>query len=109
MRARPIKAALASAASFMLGALVPILAIRLAPENRIGGVTTGAALVTLAILGGLSARGGCCAAERAADAGVWGPRHGHHGPGGAPGRSGWLQARNRAPSSSSSRAGTASI
>lgn len=50
MRARPIKAALASAASFMLGALVPILAIRLAPENRIGGVTTGAALVTLAIL-----------------------------------------------------------
>ena len=64
LRARPIQAALASAASFILGALVPILAIRLAPENRIGGVTTGAALVTLAILGGLSARAGGAAVLR---------------------------------------------
>jgi VIT1/CCC1 family predicted Fe2+/Mn2+ transporter len=58
LRARPIQAALASAASFTLGALVPILAIRLAPADRIGVVTTGAALVALAILGGLSARAG---------------------------------------------------
>jgi VIT1/CCC1 family predicted Fe2+/Mn2+ transporter len=58
LRARPIQAALASAASFILGALVPILAISLAPDNRIGVVTTAAALVALAILGGLSARAG---------------------------------------------------
>ena len=58
LRARPIQAALASAASFTLGALVPILAICFAPENRIAGVTTGAALVALATLGGLSARAG---------------------------------------------------
>jgi VIT1/CCC1 family predicted Fe2+/Mn2+ transporter len=64
LRARPIQAALASAASFILGALVPILAIRLAPENRIGAVTTVAALVTLAILGGLSARAGGAAVLR---------------------------------------------
>jgi len=64
LRARPIQAALASAASFTLGALVPILAIRLAPENQIGGVTTGAALVALAILGGLSARAGGAAVVR---------------------------------------------
>jgi VIT1/CCC1 family predicted Fe2+/Mn2+ transporter len=64
LRARPIQAALASAASFTLGALVPILAIRLAPEGRIGGVTTGAALVALAILGGLSARAGGAAVLR---------------------------------------------
>lgn len=41
LRARPIQAALASASSFTLGALVPILAIPLAPEDRIGAVTTG--------------------------------------------------------------------
>ena len=64
LRARPSQAALASAASFTLGALVPILAIRLAPEGRIGGVTTGAALVALAILGGLSARAGGAAVLR---------------------------------------------
>jgi VIT1/CCC1 family predicted Fe2+/Mn2+ transporter len=58
LRARPIQASLASAASFTLGALVPVLAIRLAPENRIAGVTTAAALVALAILGGLSAQAG---------------------------------------------------
>ena len=62
--ARPIWAALASAASFTLGALVPILAIRLAPENQIGAATTGAALVALASRGGLSARAGEAAVQR---------------------------------------------
>jgi len=64
LRARPLQAAVASASSFTLGALVPILAIKLAPENRIAVVTTGAALMTLAILGGLSARAGGAAVLR---------------------------------------------
>ncbi len=64
LRARPIQAALASAASFTLGSLVPILAISLAPENKIAVVTTGAALLALALLGGLSARAGGAAVLR---------------------------------------------
>jgi VIT1/CCC1 family predicted Fe2+/Mn2+ transporter len=58
LRARPIQAALASAVSFMLGALVPILAILISPAGRVGQATTVAALVALAALGGLSARAG---------------------------------------------------
>lgn len=58
LRARPIQAALASAMSFMLGALVPILAILISPAGRVGQSTTVAALVALAVLGGLSARAG---------------------------------------------------
>jgi len=73
LRARPIQASLASAASFTLGALVPVLAIRLAPENRIAGVTTAAALVALAILGGLSAQaGGATVLRGVARMLVWG-------------------------------------
>lgn len=64
LRARPIQAALASAASFTLGALVPIVAILLAPQPRIGLVTTLAALVALALLGALSARAGGAALVR---------------------------------------------
>jgi VIT1/CCC1 family predicted Fe2+/Mn2+ transporter len=58
LRARPIQAALASAGSFVLGALVPILAILAAPQSKIAAVTTTAGLVTLAILGGLAAKAG---------------------------------------------------
>jgi VIT1/CCC1 family predicted Fe2+/Mn2+ transporter len=58
LRARPIQAALASAGSFVLGALVPILAIQAAPQTQIVAVTTTAALLTLAILGGLAAKAG---------------------------------------------------
>jgi VIT1/CCC1 family predicted Fe2+/Mn2+ transporter len=58
LRARPIQAALASAGSFLLGALVPILVILAAPQNQIAAVTTTAGLVTLAILGGLAAKAG---------------------------------------------------
>jgi VIT1/CCC1 family predicted Fe2+/Mn2+ transporter len=64
MRARPVQAALASAASFTLGALVPLLAILLAPRAQIGGVTTAAALAALGVLGGLSAQAGGAAVRR---------------------------------------------
>lgn len=58
LRARPVQAALASALSFMLGALVPILAILISPTGRVGQGTTVAALMALGLLGGLSARAG---------------------------------------------------
>lgn len=64
LRARPVQAALASAASFAIGALVPLLAILLAPQGQIGTVTTVAALLCLAVLGGLSAQAGGAAVQR---------------------------------------------
>lgn len=64
LRARPIQAALASAASFAIGALVPILAVLLSPSARVGGFTTATALGALAVLGGLSAKAGGAAIPR---------------------------------------------
>lgn len=58
LRARPVQAGLSSAASFAIGSLVPLMAILLAPRDRIGPVTTLAALLCLALLGGWSARTG---------------------------------------------------
>jgi VIT1/CCC1 family predicted Fe2+/Mn2+ transporter len=58
LRARPIQAALASAASFLIGALLPLITILLSPANRITEVTTAAALVALVVLGALSAQAG---------------------------------------------------
>jgi VIT1/CCC1 family predicted Fe2+/Mn2+ transporter len=55
LRARPVQAALASAASFMLGSVVPILTVVAAPQQRITVVTTAAALLVLTALGGLAA------------------------------------------------------
>lgn len=64
LRARPIQAALASAASFAIGALVPILAVLLSPQGQVGSFTTAAALGALAVLGGLSAKAGGAAMPR---------------------------------------------
>ena len=64
LRARPIQAALASAASFAIGALVPILAVLLSPPARVGSFTTATALGALALLGGLSAKAGGAAIPR---------------------------------------------
>lgn len=58
MRARPIQAALASAFSFSLGALLPLLAILWSPEALIARITTVIALLALAGLGGLAAWAG---------------------------------------------------
>ena len=58
LRARPLQAALASALSFLLGALVPLLAILISPPAKVGASSSSAALLTLALLGGLSARAG---------------------------------------------------
>jgi VIT1/CCC1 family predicted Fe2+/Mn2+ transporter len=57
-RARPVQAALASAASFAVGALMPLLVTVLAPEAGLIAIVSGSSLVLLALLGGLSARVG---------------------------------------------------
>ena len=57
-RARPIQAALASAASFGVGALMPLLVASLAPEAGLIALVSGSSLALLALLGGLAARAG---------------------------------------------------
>jgi len=56
--ARPIQAALASAASFAVGATMPLLVTVLAPEAILIPLVSGTSLVFLALLGGVAARAG---------------------------------------------------
>lgn len=58
LRARPIQAALTSAASFAVGAAMPLLAVALVRGSNLIPVVAGTSLVFLAILGGLAARVG---------------------------------------------------
>ncbi|MFT3763621.1 MAG: VIT family protein [Pseudoxanthomonas sp.] len=58
LRARPLQAALASAAAFTSGALLPITAAWLASAARIGAVTVVATLAGLLFSGGLAAWAG---------------------------------------------------
>ena len=58
LRARPIQAALASAASFAVGAAMPLLAAAIVPVSSLILVVSGISLVFLAILGGVAARVG---------------------------------------------------
>jgi len=73
LRARPLQAALASAVSFMAGAIVPIVATLLAPSGQIAGVSFATALITLVILGGAAAHaGGASVAKGALRVAFWG-------------------------------------
>lgn len=56
LSARPIQAALASAATFTVGAMLPLMAAVLVPQGVIVPVVSGASLVSLASLGVLAAR-----------------------------------------------------
>jgi len=56
--ARPLQAALASAGTFTVGAVLPLLAVVVAPELRIALWVSVASLLALAVLGVLSARVG---------------------------------------------------
>jgi VIT1/CCC1 family predicted Fe2+/Mn2+ transporter len=56
--ARPVQAAMASAASFAVGAVMPLLVTALAPESALIALVAGTSLVFLAFLGGLAARAG---------------------------------------------------
>jgi len=58
LRARPIQAALASAASFAVGAAMPLLVTAMAPAAGLIPLVSGTSLLFLALLGGLAARAG---------------------------------------------------
>ncbi len=58
LSARPIQAALTSAASFAVGAAMPLLVTVLAPDSSMVLLVSGTSLVFLALLGGLAARAG---------------------------------------------------
>lgn len=57
-RARPLQAAVASAAAFGVGAVPPIAAVLLAPAAQVGLVATVTTLVVLAVLGAMAAYAG---------------------------------------------------
>jgi VIT1/CCC1 family predicted Fe2+/Mn2+ transporter len=72
-RARPVQAAVASAATFAVGAVLPLLITLLAPANMMATAVTAMSLTSLAVLGWLAARaGGARAAVGALRVAVWG-------------------------------------
>ena len=72
-RARPLQAALASAAAFAVGALPPLALAATAPTPVLPGLVSGTGLILLAVLGGVAARlGGASIAIGAARVTFWG-------------------------------------
>ena len=57
-RARPVQAALASAASFMVGGSVPLFAVIFAPQNIAIPAVAIASLISLAVMGALASWAG---------------------------------------------------
>lgn len=73
LAARPLQAALASAATFGVGAALPMLTVTLAPTATLSLVVAGVSLVCLAALGALAARaGGAPVAVGAGRVAFWG-------------------------------------
>jgi VIT1/CCC1 family predicted Fe2+/Mn2+ transporter len=73
LAARPLQAALASAATFAVGAGVPILTILLAPASQLSLVVSIVSLTCLAALGAIAARaGGAPAATGTVRVAFWG-------------------------------------
>lgn len=73
LRAQPVQAALTSAASFAVGAAMPLLAVAVVPEPVLIPVVSATSLVFLAILGGVAGRvGGASAATGAIRVTFWG-------------------------------------
>ncbi len=72
-RARPIQAALASAAAFAVGAALPVILVLAVPLARLTPVVMGASLVLLALLGALAAQlGGAPRIRGALRVAFWG-------------------------------------
>ncbi len=72
-KARPVQAALASAATFSTGAALPLAAVMLVPPPTIIAATTAASVLVLAMLGYVSARTGGAPVGRAiARVTLWG-------------------------------------
>ena len=73
LAARPLQAALASAATFAIGAAVPIMTIVLAPATELPIVVSIVSLICLAALGAIAGRaGGASAATGALRVAFWG-------------------------------------
>jgi len=71
--ARPVQAALASAATFAIGAALPLAVVALTPSGGLIAVVAGVSLLCLALLGGLAARaGGAAVVVGATRVTVWG-------------------------------------
>jgi VIT1/CCC1 family predicted Fe2+/Mn2+ transporter len=71
--AQPIQAAFYSAAAFTLGAALPLLVVKIAPEAQIIALVGSSSLIFLALLGGLAAKaGGASVAIGAARVTFWG-------------------------------------
>jgi VIT1/CCC1 family predicted Fe2+/Mn2+ transporter len=71
--ARPLQAALASAMTFSVGAVLPIITAMLAPQASLVFAVSGASLVSLAALGAIAARaGGASAWIGAGRVALWG-------------------------------------
>lgn len=71
--ARPIQAALVSAFTFAVGAVLPLIVALLVPETRIGLLVAVSSIVGLAVLGGLgAAAGGAGVVRGAARVTFWG-------------------------------------
>jgi len=56
--ARPVQAALASAAMFSVGAAMPLLMVAISPVNALVPVVSAASLAFLAVLGAIGAKAG---------------------------------------------------
>lgn len=73
LKARPVQAALASAASFAVGAGLPLAVTALVPARGLVPAVAGTSLLFLAVLGGIAARtGGAGAARGAIRVTFWG-------------------------------------
>lgn len=73
MRARPLQAALSSAAAFAVGAALPLVLAAVAPARILSPVVTGSSLVLLACLGAAAARlGGAPVLAGATRVTLWG-------------------------------------
>jgi VIT1/CCC1 family predicted Fe2+/Mn2+ transporter len=66
LRARPVQAALSSAAAFIAGSLLPIAAVLLARPDRVQAVTVATTLLALLLSGALAARTGGASITRGA-------------------------------------------
>lgn len=64
--ARPIQAAIASAGTFAVGAVLPVVVAAVAPRELVSQLVTGSALVLLGVLGALAARVGGASRGRGA-------------------------------------------
>ncbi len=72
-RARPIQAAISSAISFAMGAILPVILVMLVPMENMVSVVAGSSVLLLITLGAISARiGGASIIKGASRITLWG-------------------------------------